>query len=202
MAGCGDPRLIERHGNDLMTPEVANVADGDGQIVSGLPLNIESLVHSVREFIPAVVNRKREQLRPIRNSCGVGQVDLRWIAGRRRLLCRPPRIGERAALRMGGGSDGTSRNEALVEGANIAANLRIDEWRSLIDAEGAAGDDPSGKARREIGEQLAAVVVQAPAGAYDDLVVEHPGAPCHTQARPEAPLSAGQRRIAGAFAGA
>src|ERR1700728_2070036 len=54
-------RLVERQGNYGMTPQVADVADLDREIVPRLPLNIQRLVHGVRKLVRAVVVREREQ---------------------------------------------------------------------------------------------------------------------------------------------
>ena len=131
-------------------------------------------------------------------AAALGRSNAGGIAGGRRLQGRSPRIGERAAgwlSRVAGG------DEALVEGADGAANLRIDERRSLIYAEGAASNHASSKARGKIGEEFAAVVVHAPAGADDDFVVKHFGAPGNTETRAQAPLAASESGIADAFAG-
>ena len=56
-----DLRLVKGQRNDLMTTEIAHVADFDGEIATRLPLNVQSLVHGVRQFVGAIVVGKREQ---------------------------------------------------------------------------------------------------------------------------------------------
>src|SRR5260370_7253567 len=182
-----------------MASEVAHVADSDGQILPGLPLNIKSLVQRVREFICPVVICKRKERQPLLYERSVGQRNCRRIARGRSLQHCAPRIGERATpvccLRRV-----TRRNKELVEVSYSAANLRIDEWRSLVDAEGAPRDHARGKAWRQICEQLAAVVVHAPTAAHDNLVVEHFGAPRYTYPCSEAPFPSLDLTITHSFA--
>ena len=71
----------------------------------------------------------------------------------------------------------------------------------LIHAKRPAGNHARGKSRRKIGEKFAAIVVDAPARANHDLVVEHFRAPGHAEARRETPLAAGESGIAHAFGG-
>src|SRR5271168_5357388 len=98
-------------------------------------------------------------------------------------------------------SDRTSWDKPFIETTYIAANLGINEGRRLVDAEWPAGDDAGSEAGREIGEEFAAVVVHAPAGADDDLVVEHFGTPRRADAGAKAPLPACECGITDAFAG-
>ena len=53
-------RLIEWQRHNLVAPQIADVSDVDRQIVARLPLNIQRLVHRVRQFVLAVVVRKRK----------------------------------------------------------------------------------------------------------------------------------------------
>ena len=76
--------------------------------------------------------------------------------------------------------------------------MRVHERKLLVDAEGAAGDSADGIAGREVAEQFAAVVVHARAGAHHHLAVEHLRLPGRADARSNAPLPAGQRRVADA----
>ena len=60
MSRRGDLRLVEGQRNDLMAAEIADVADLDGEVAARLPLNVQSLVHGVRQFVGAVVIGERE----------------------------------------------------------------------------------------------------------------------------------------------
>ena len=55
------PGLIERNGNDFMTAQIADVADFNSKVVARLPLNIEGLVHSVWQFVGAIVDAEGKQ---------------------------------------------------------------------------------------------------------------------------------------------
>src|SRR5580700_1448466 len=83
MAGSGDAGLVEGNGDDFVAAEVSDVADGDGQISAGLPLDVEGLVQSVRELVGAVVVSKRKELGAVRNGCGIGETELRGVAAGR-----------------------------------------------------------------------------------------------------------------------
>ena len=61
--GCRDLRLIERYGNDFVAPEVSDVADLNGEVVAGLPLNIQDLIESIGKLILPIVIRECEQRR-------------------------------------------------------------------------------------------------------------------------------------------
>src|SRR5208282_5528369 len=50
-----DLRLVEWQGNDLVTAQVADIADVDGEVVTRLPLNVESLVERVGKLVGAIV---------------------------------------------------------------------------------------------------------------------------------------------------
>src|SRR5208337_4699242 len=82
-------------------------------------------------------------------------------------------------------------------GARLSVYIR----RSLVDAEWAAVDDAFGETGREIGEQLAAIVVETHSCADDDLVVKFSGTPGEADAGSESPLTSGERRVADAFGG-
>src|SRR5579863_8808349 len=56
MARRSNLGLIEWEWNYLMAAEVADVADVDSEIVARLPLNIESLVHRIGQFVGPVVD--------------------------------------------------------------------------------------------------------------------------------------------------
>ena len=76
-----------------MAAEIADVADGDGEIVAGLPLNVESLVHSVGKFVGAIVVGEGEKLRAhFRLPRHWGGRCWRGLPVGRRLQRRAPRI--------------------------------------------------------------------------------------------------------------
>ena len=54
-------RLIERNRNDLVTAEVADVAQFDGEIVARLPLDVERVVDGVGQLVGAVVDAERDR---------------------------------------------------------------------------------------------------------------------------------------------
>ena len=62
VAGGGDARLVERHGNHLVAAEVADVAKLDGQVVARLPLDVQRVVIGVGQLVGAVVDAKRDRL--------------------------------------------------------------------------------------------------------------------------------------------
>src|SRR6202042_403509 len=77
----------------------------------------------------------------------------------------------------------------------------VDVRRRLRHAERTACNHAGGETGREISEQLAPVVVEAPPGADDDFVVEHFGAPRDADPWCKAPLAARERRGADALRG-
>ena len=79
-AGRCDLRLVEGHGNDLVTAEIAHIANFDHQIVARLVLEIEREIDAVRQFVGAIVDAENEGLlrvgarhRAIDNVRGVGE---------------------------------------------------------------------------------------------------------------------------------
>ena len=68
----------------------------------------------------------------------------------------------------------------------------------MIGAEGPTSDGPNGVTGREVGEELAAIVVNAGAGADDDLIVKQLRLPSCTDAWANAPLATGKRGVADA----
>src|SRR5713226_10761879 len=108
-----------------MAPEIADVTDGDREILARLPLNVERLVHGVGKLIPPVVIREREKLRAVGDGLSVRQVNLRWIAARRTLAIEPPGVRERAAvwIRERGLRRVASGNESLKGGCQLGTNL-------------------------------------------------------------------------------
>src|SRR5579862_53159 len=51
----GDAGLIEGQRDDFVAAKIADVTDVDDQIVARLPLNVESLIHRIRQFVGTVV---------------------------------------------------------------------------------------------------------------------------------------------------
>ncbi len=98
-----------------------------------------------------------------------------------------------AGLPLGGGP--SVRAPRSFESAAIrisvgAARLLIHPRRSLVHAERTAGDHARGEARGKIGEEFAAIVVQAPACADHDFVVEHLRAPGEARGAAQVPMAA------------
>ena len=54
----GRLRYIEGNRDHLMTAQVAHISDIDGKVVTRLPLNVERLIHRVRQLVVAVIVRK------------------------------------------------------------------------------------------------------------------------------------------------
>src|SRR5580704_13395038 len=128
----GDLSLVERYGNDFVASQIPDIANLNRKIVARLPLDIEYLIERVGELVSPVVICKRKQLRSTRNGCRVRQSYGGGIARGRSAERRSPGIVERGAIRH---RRIAGRNEALVESPNGRANLRIDEWWRLVDAE-------------------------------------------------------------------
>ena len=150
-----DARLVERHRNDFMAAEIADVANLDCQVLARLPLDIESAVDGIGQFVGAIVGSKGEQRSPGGDRRCIRQKvrNVGGIAGRARSQRAAPGIGERVAGGWVAGGD-----EALIQ-ERRAALLRAHERRRLVHAERAARDYPGGVAGREIAEQLAAIIV-------------------------------------------
>src|SRR5260370_41571438 len=51
----GNPRLVERQGNDFMAAEIADVSDLESEVATRLPLDIERMIDRVGEFVGSVV---------------------------------------------------------------------------------------------------------------------------------------------------
>ena len=137
-----------------MAAAVADVAEVDGEVVAGLPLDVEGEVFGVGELVVDVVGAEGKGLGAVDDAGGVGEVfaEVGGVAGGRGGGGGAEGVGE---LGAGGRSDGD------------------DEGRLLGDAEGTA--DAAAGAGGEVGEELAAIVVEADAAADDDFVVEHGG---------------------------
>ena len=135
-----------------MTAEIADVADIDGEVVSGLPLNVKSLVHRVRERIGAIIGGEREQREATLDFGRIRQMKGCRIAGRR---------------------NGRRRTKRILEGAigveKGVTERRIHVRRRLDDAERATRDLSRCDTRRKIREKFTAVVIQAPARADHEL---------------------------------
>src|SRR5580692_925608 len=55
MSRRGNLRLVKGEGDDFMAAEIPHVADVDGEVVTGLPLNVERLVERVGQLVGPVV---------------------------------------------------------------------------------------------------------------------------------------------------
>ena len=55
----GNIGLVEGNRNDLVTGEIANIADFDHEIGARLVLNIEGEIHAVRQLVCRVVDTQR-----------------------------------------------------------------------------------------------------------------------------------------------
>jgi hypothetical protein len=64
----GDGGLIERNGNDLVTADIAHVAEFDGDIGTRLPLNVEGVVDGVGQLVSAVVYAEGDGLAVVDHS--------------------------------------------------------------------------------------------------------------------------------------
>ena len=58
----GDLGLVEGHRNDLMTAQVADIADLDHQVVAWLVLEVQREVDAIGQFVGAVVDAKGKRL--------------------------------------------------------------------------------------------------------------------------------------------
>src|ERR1700694_2131297 len=56
----GNPRLVERQGNNFMAAEIADIANLDGEVATRLPLNVERLIERIGKLVGAVVIGKWE----------------------------------------------------------------------------------------------------------------------------------------------
>src|SRR5579864_59597 len=150
-------RFVKRNRNDFMPSEIANISDFDREVAPRLPLNIERVIDGVRQFIRAVVGRKRKQLRRgetlyrgrVRQEFGY----IGGIPGWCRLQCCSPGIGKTLWA--------TSRDEAQIRRLRRVAQLRIHVRRCLVESEWPGGDHAGGKPRGQIRKQFPAIVVHA-----------------------------------------
>src|ERR1700734_1508089 len=88
-------------------------------------------------------------------------------------------------------------NVVLVKGKRARrAGGCVHKSKLLVDAEGTAGDGADGVARREIAEELAAIIVDASAGADNELALESARLPGGANARANTPLATRECGIA------
>src|SRR5215472_13332386 len=73
-AGVRDAGLIEGNGDDLMTAEVADVSDLEGEVFARLPLDVERVVVGVGKFVGAVVDAERDGLAIVLDLGDVGEI--------------------------------------------------------------------------------------------------------------------------------
>jgi hypothetical protein len=95
-----DPGLVERDRNHLVTAQVANIADVNGDVTRWLPLKIEGYVNGVRKLVIAIVCAERIEGCALRNLARCRQIlaDVRWVAARSRTEGTSSRVRERTAL--------------------------------------------------------------------------------------------------------
>src|SRR5208337_2876535 len=88
-----DLRLVEGHRNHQVTPQVADVADLNQEVVARLPLNVQGVVDGVGQLVLAVINRNGKKRKPSFYPRYCGQIidDICRIARWRRLRLVPPR---------------------------------------------------------------------------------------------------------------
>jgi hypothetical protein len=143
MARRCDLRLVEGQRNNFVAPEVADIPDGNGEIVARLPLDVERLVHGVREFVRAVIYAKGEELRAAFDGRRIRKIYERRVVGRcGRRGCAPGILETTAA----GSSRVASRKIILVQDIGLAERSG-DVGRGLSDAKRASGDHAGREAR-------------------------------------------------------
>src|SRR5579862_1924411 len=171
MGRCGDLRLIERQWHHFMAAQIADVADIDGQIIARLPLKVERFIHRIGQLVGAIINSKRKEWSAREDRIPVWQElrDVRGISCRRGPQSRAPWIRKRSAIRRVWVAGG---NKALVVDANGGTLLRAHIGRSLINPKGSAWNYTRRESGREISKQLAAVVINSPAGANYDFAIK------------------------------
>ena len=155
----------------------------NGQIVSRLPLDIEGLVERIWKLVPCCISAKVK-------SCGLPILNIRT---------RPPvwqafidivgfPLGALGAVSPHGFAKSPPFGfpaftigahvgmKPLVVASDIGARLRIHIRRRLVDSKRSASDEAGrSETRRKIREEFAAIVINAPASAHDDLAVESLG---------------------------
>jgi hypothetical protein len=70
----GNSRLVEGNWNDLMTTDIADVAEFNNPVVAWLPLDIQRLVVSVGQLVSAIVDAQRYGLSTIFDTRDIGQI--------------------------------------------------------------------------------------------------------------------------------
>ena len=56
-----------------MAAQVADIANFNGQVVSRLPLDVQRVVHGVRQLVGAVVHAERDRLAAVHDAARGGQ---------------------------------------------------------------------------------------------------------------------------------
>ena len=74
VGGVGDAGLVEGDGDDLVTAEVADVTELDGDGRCGLPLDVERVVVGVGKLVVAVVDAERDGLAAVVDGSEVGKI--------------------------------------------------------------------------------------------------------------------------------
>jgi hypothetical protein len=192
-----------------VTAAIADVAEGNGEIVAGLPLEVQIPVYGVGQDVVLVVCAEVEGVR------AVGIVVL--IVGSAAVLSRlgVSRTGVtifcggtdtehglergRDGRRVGVGGNEGGGSEWSCQGGRAGSSYIADEGRRLGNAEGAAIGAARGLG--QVAEELATVVVDAESAIDHKLAVVAFGRPGEAYPRGDAPLAAIERGVRGAFAG-
>jgi len=195
IGGRGDLRLVKGRRDHLMAAQVAHIADLDGQRAGWLPLHAQCVGNRIRQGVFAIIDAHAVGFRVVvQDVVGVGQVlrNVGGFAGGWRSQDCAPGHGEVGVGRRAG------RDIAVVVAeVGGVAGLRVDERRRLRHAKGSALDESCGVARREVGKQLAAVIIDAASSAHHQLALEALRRPGKAHARRNAPLPPGQSSVAG-----
>ena len=166
VGGCGDPRLVEGNGHDLVTAGIAHVTNVDGQITARLPLDVEGVIHGVGQLVRPVVGGKRKELVPAFDPCFIGQItDDRLRDCPRAAVARSVPQGFSSVLEQVG-------IKPWYERGTQGTDLRVHERWSLVDAERPRRGLTRGVAGREIGEKFATIVIDSRTAPDHDLVVK------------------------------
>ena len=185
---CGDEWLVEGNGQHQMGAVIADITDLEHPGVGGLKLKVECPVLRIRQFVIDIVTAKQERTIKI-----AGRPASRITASR---LLEVRQVGEEGCSR-GWRRRWQSRAERLRERRVLRDGDRLDERRRERDAEWAVKSGPC--ARRQVAEELAAVVVHTVPCAHGEL--RH-WSPRDADAGRETPLVIFHERIAGSGRGA